>query len=133
MTRLLTPLFLGLVLAIAPACGGDDDGGTDGDDVIDAGAGEPDAGDPVDSGGDPIDAAGPLTAEQFCTAYEDTCGYGGGGGKHQNEEDCLAAFEGYDQEQQGCVVTHLGLAAEAGTQDEVDEHCGHAAGNPPCN
>ena len=133
MTRLLTSMLLGLALAALPACGGDDDGGSDGSDDIDAGDG--DTADAADDGPDAAlpDAFAPPTAEEFCTDYEAECGFGGDG-DHADMEACTAAFDGYDDGQVTCVVNHLGLASleEPGSADH-DSHCGHATGDPPCN
>jgi hypothetical protein len=117
MTRLFTTLFLGLILCIAPACGGDDDGGGDGD-----------------GDGSAADAAGDdaLTADEFCSTYETVCEYGGD--HYLDETDCLDTYGAYDDGRQSCTSEHVGLAAlEADGSAGRDLHCGHATGADPCN
>ena len=112
---------LGLFIALAPACGGDDDdagsGGTvdsgSGGSTIDsgtgggapdggAGGGAPDSGSggAIDSGpggapdsgtGGGIDAAVAPTAQEFCSDYEAACGFGAPG-KYESLSECIAAF-----------------------------------------
>lgn len=102
-------LVLGLLVALAPACSGDDDddtgstvdaggGGTPdaaGGGTPDAAGGSPDAsgGGSPDSGvGDPFDAALALTADEFCADYEVACGYGAPG-RFESLGQCVDAFE----------------------------------------
>ena len=132
MTRLFTSLLLGLALAAAPGCGGDDDGGDgDGSDgvTIDASADTPDSG-----GGGDFDAAAAVlpTAAEFCTEYETVCGYGEDF-TYGDETDCLDTYNGQDDEWKDCVNDHLGFADMSvdGSQDEED-HCSHAAGQAIC-
>ena len=115
MKRFAIGLFCALSLALAPACGGDDDGDTG--DATDA----PD----VDSGG------GGGDAEAFCTEYGTVCEFGGDG--HADQAACVSAFNGYTSTRQTCVMDHLDLAAaeEDGSADEM-MHCGHAAGLSVC-
>ena len=112
MTRYLTSLLLGLALAALPACGGDDDGGD--------GAG-------ADAGSDDL----PPAAE-VCGDFQATCGFGGD--FYADEAACVAAYDGYDIDRQGCVVEHWGFA-DAADDDSDDEasHCGHASGQAPCD
>lgn len=110
MKRFILGFLCAVSLAMAaPACGGDDDGSTDG-----AGA----------------DAAQGGAAEAFCTSFGTVCGFGG---TFADQAGCVAAFNGFDATKQACVVQHLQYADDAddGSADE-DMHCGHAEGTGPC-
>ena len=112
MKRLVLGFLCVLSLAIAPGCGGDDDGDSaDGADV--------------DSGGGGFDATG------FCTDWGAACGFGDG---FADQAACETAVAGWSSTRQDCVVEHLGFAeaAEEGSADR-DMHCGHSAGEAPCN
>jgi hypothetical protein len=110
MKRFVLGFICALSLSLAPACGGDDDGSSDG------------AGADASTGG---------AAEAFCTSFGDVCGFGTG---YADMAACVAAFNGYDTDRQACVATHLTYADDAadGSADET-MHCGHAAGGAPCD
>ena len=109
MKRLVVGFLCALSLSLTPACGGDDDGSTDGT--------GPDA------------AAG--NAEAFCTSFSDTCGFTDWFG---DMAGCVAAFNGFGADRQACVAEHLGFAAGTaeGSADR-EMHCGHASGEAPCD
>ncbi len=67
-------------------------------------------------------------ADAFCADFEATCDYGGD--NYADLSDCLSSFEGYDAARKDCVETHIGLAEM--NPGEVELHCGHASGMPPC-
>jgi hypothetical protein len=67
-------------------------------------------------------------AVAFCTDYGTICGFDGAG--HQSQDECEAAYNGYDAARQACVEMHLGLADS--TMDTV-LHCPHATGEAPCD
>jgi hypothetical protein len=126
MKRFVLGFLCALSLAIAPACGGDDDddGGDTGDtSQVDASGG---GGDIDASGGGQIDSGAGGDAEAFCTQYGEVCEFGGDPG-YADQEACVAAFNGYTENQQACVIQHLGYAAEAGNPGDVETHCEHAA------
>jgi hypothetical protein len=109
MKRFVLGFLCALSLSIAPACGGDDDGSTDG------------------SGAD----AAAFDAEGFCTQFSDTCGFADWFG---DQAGCVAAVGAFDATRQACVVEHLGFAAgtDEGSADR-EMHCGHASGEAPCD
>ena len=110
MKRFVFGFLCALSLAIAPGCGGDDDGSTDGA-TADAAA-----------GGD---------AEAFCTQFSDVCGFTDWFG---DMAGCVSDFNGFDATRQACVAEHLGFAAgEAEGSADRDMHCGHASGEAPCD
>jgi hypothetical protein len=115
MKRLVLGFLCALSLALAPGCGGDDD----------------DTGDNGDNGGG-ADAADNAAAEAFCTSYSDVCGFTADWYNTQGE--CVTTFSGWATARQACVAEHLGFADDA-EDDSADEetHCGHAAGDAPCN
>ena len=67
-------------------------------------------------------------AAAFCADYGEICGFDGAG--HQSEQECEAAYNGYDADRQDCVETHLALADS--TMDTFT-HCPHATGEAPCD
>lgn len=125
MKRFALGFLCALSLAIAPACGGDDDddGGDTGDtSQVDAsGGGQIDGG-----GGGQIDSGAGGDAEAFCTQWGEVCEFGSDPG-YADQEACVAAYNGYTADQQTCVVQHLGYAAGADNPDDVATHCEHAA------
>lgn len=85
----------------------------------DTGTGDTGTGDTGTGGGT---TGGVSACAQFCGDYFATCGntnfndYG-------TEADCVTACEGWNPDQLGCRVMHLGFV-----QDPVsDGHCGHAS------
>ena len=110
MKRFVLGFLCAMSLAIAPACGGDDDGTTDG------------SGADAATGGD---------AEAFCTMFSDVCGFTDWYG---DMAGCVSDFNGFSGDRQACVAEHLGFAAGSaeGSADR-DMHCGHAGGEAPCN
>ena len=122
MKRFAFGILFALSLAVAPACGDDDD--DDGGDNSD--------GSGADAAPGEADAADDGAAAAFCTAYGTVCGFGGTG--YADQGACVAAFEGYDGARQTCVADHLERAEadEDGSDGEM-MHCGHAAGAAPCN
>lgn len=109
MKRFVLGFLCALSLAIAPACGGDDDDGTSG----------PDA------------AGGGFDATAFCTQFGTVCGFGTA---FADQAACVAAVGAFDATRQACVQEHLGYADQAadGSADET-LHCGHAGGEAPCD
>ncbi|HEY8144595.1 MAG TPA: hypothetical protein VIG06_18060 [Kofleriaceae bacterium] len=113
MKRFVLGFLCALSLAVAPGCGGDDDGGDTGDTAdFDAAGG----------GGD---------AEAFCTEFSDTCGFTDW---YNSQGECVTTVEGWSTERQACVAEHLGFAGgyDEGSADR-EMHCGHAGGDAPCN
>ena len=83
----------------------------------------------VSDDGEPIDADVSSTdCEIYCECMTGTCG----------EDDAFACVNeclDLDQEPRDCRVIHCGLAQsaeEAGNQDDVELHCGHANGIGLC-
>lgn len=109
MKRLVLGFLCALSLATAPGCGGDDD----------------DDGSGADASGGGFDVAA------FCTSWGTTCGFGDG---FADQAACVAAVTGFDADRQACVDEHLGFAeGEAEGSAERDMHCGHSAGEAPCD
>jgi hypothetical protein len=74
------------------------------------------------------DDGGTDAAAAFCADYGEICGFDGAG--HQSEQECEAAYNGYDAARQTCVETHLGLADSS---MDTATHCPHATGAAPCD
>lgn len=112
MKRLVLGFLCAFAFAVAPGCGGDDD-------------------DNGDNGGG-ADAADNAAAEAFCTSYSSVCGFTADWYNTQGE--CVTTFSGWGTDRQACVAEHLTFADDA-EDDSADEemHCGHAAGEAPCD
>jgi hypothetical protein len=115
MKRLVLGFLCAFAFAVAPGCGGDDD----------------DTGDNGDNGGG-ADAADNAAAEAFCASYSTVCGFTADW--YNTEGECVTTFSGWGTERQACVAEHLTFADDA-DDDSPDEemHCGHAAGDAPCD
>ncbi len=131
MKKLLWLITIGLALALAPACGDDDDGGGGTDD---AGTGGEDAGTGGDAGprpdAGPVDAGIGSGAATFCSGYETTCGYDdSAANRFDDEAACLSFYEGAATGCVTCIETHLTNAMGG----NVELHCPHATGvEAPC-
>jgi hypothetical protein len=109
MKRFVLGFLCALSLSIAPACGGDDDSSSG-----------------ADAAGGGVDVAA------FCTQFGTVCGFTADW--YTDQAGCVATVTAWGADRQACVVEHLGFADDAddGSADET-MHCGHAAGDAPCD
>jgi hypothetical protein len=77
---------------------------------------------------------GGSAAQAFCDDYEVTCTFVSANPEQahwESEAACIAGYEGFDAETQGCIEEHLDNA-KADNPPSESVHCWHAVGEGPC-